>query len=185
VGNYFWSAPLAPMHGNLGTAVTAAALTSGAPLPLPQIPGGTIDPGGFLDVEADLEMTSASATPTLTMGLYIGSVGQAIGSKTLIAATPAMALSASAAAWPIKLRYKGRITLVSATAAVIRGSGELLYGSSLTAWASSPFPVTAAARIVSTLNTQQTNEVDIGITLSATTGAPSILCTNFLPVVHG
>jgi hypothetical protein len=185
VGNYFWTAPPTPLHGNLGVAVTAAALTTGAPAPLPQIPGGTIDPGTFLDVEADLEMTSTSATPTLTIGLYIGGVGSAIGAKTLIAATGANAMSASAAAWPIKFRYKGRLTVVSGSVAVIRGTGELLYSTSLTAWTSTPFPATAAARVVSTLNTQQTNELDIGITLSSTTGTPSVTCTNFLPVVHG
>jgi hypothetical protein len=185
VGNYFWSAPPTPLHGNLGVAVTAAALTTSAPAPLPQIPGGTIDPGTFLDVEADLEMTCTSATPTLTLGLYIGGIGSAIGAKTLIAGWTSPVLSASAAAWPIKFRYKGRFTVASGSVAVIRGSGEVLFSTSLTAWSTNPFPVTAAARIVSTLNTQQANELDIGVTLSSVTGSPSVTCTNFLPVVHG
>jgi len=185
MANVLWTAPAGNLAGNNGTAVTAAALTTAAPLPLPQIPGSTLTLGTELDLEADLEMTSASATPTLTLGFYIGSVGQAIGSKTLIAATPANALSASAAAWPIKLRYRGKITAASPTAGAIRGTGEQLYGTSLTAWGTTPFPVTQAARTVSTLNTQQTNELDVGVTLSATTGSPSITCTRLIVVVHG
>ena len=33
-----------------------------------------------------------------------------------------------------------------------------------------PMPITAALRTVSTLNLSQVNEIDVGVTLSATTG---------------
>ena len=42
-----------------------------------------------------------------------------------------------------------------------------------------PLPITLALRTVSTLNTSQNIELDIGITMSATTGTPSLLVTNF------
>ena len=180
-----WSYPPQPLSNAAGSAVTAAALTAGTPVPPPVIPGGTLDYGAKLFLEADLEMTSSSATPTLTLGFYIGSVGGAIGSATLIAGTTAQALSASAAAWPITMRYKGTMRNLSPTAGQIQGTGELLYGTSLTAWGTSPFPSTAAARTVSTLNTQQNNQLDVGITLSATTGSPSITCTGFYAEVKG
>jgi len=185
MANVLWTAPAGNLAGNTGTAVTAAALTSGTPQPLPQIPGGTLDPGTELDLEADFEVTSTSATPTVVFSFYIGSVGQAIGSKTLIAATSALAISASETAWPSKVRYRGKITAVGASAGAIRGTGECLKATSLTAWTSTPFPVTQALRTVSTLNTQQTNELDVGITLSSTTGSPSVTCTRFIVVVHG
>jgi hypothetical protein len=168
-----------------GTAVTAAALTAGTPVPPPIIPGGALVPGSRLRIEADLEMTSSSATPTLTIGFYIGAVGGAIGSATVLVVSAANALSASAAAWPITLRYKGTIRTLSPTAGVIQGTAELLYSTSLTAWATTPLPQTAAARTVSTLNTQQNNQLDVGITLSATTGSPSVTCMGFYAEVLG
>lgn len=180
-----WSAPVGPLSSAAGTAVTAAALTAGTPVPAPIIPGGTLQLGSRLMLEADLEITSTSATPTVTLAFYIGSVGGAIGSATLIAATGANAISATATAWPIKLRYRGTIRTLSGSAAVIQGTGEQLYGSSLTAWVTTPFPATASARTVSTLNTQQNNQLDVGITLSATTGSPSVTVTGFYAEILG
>lgn len=181
-----WRYPASPLAYAAGTAVTAATLTSGlGGLPLPQLP--PIDrPGGRLVIEAQLEHTSASATPTLTLGLYLGSVGQAIGSRTLIAASSALALSASAAAWPIMLYWSGRFRALSPSAGVIYGQGWIKQGSALTTFSSPvPFPITAALRTVSTLNTDQVNEVDLGITLSATTGSPSVTVTDFAAEYSG
>lgn len=175
-----WRYPLSPIPYGAGTAVTAAALTSGlGGLPIPQLP--PVDrPGGRLIIEAELEHTSTSATPTLTLGLYLGSVGQAIGSKTLIAASSALAISASAAAWPIMLYYSGKIRTLSPSAGVIYGQGWIKQGASLTTFNTPvPFPITQALRTVSTLNTDQVNEVDLGITLSVTTGTPSVTVTDF------
>jgi hypothetical protein len=175
-----WRYPAFPMAGAAGNAVTAAALTSGlGGLALPQLP--PIDrPGGRLIIEAQLEHSSGSATPTLTLGVYLGSVGQAIGSKTLLAASSALALSASAASWPIMVYWSGRIRSLSPSAGVVYGQGWIKQGSSLTAFSAPvPFPITQALRTVSTLNTDQVGEIDFGITLSATTGAPSVTLTDF------
>jgi hypothetical protein len=175
-----WRYPLSPIPAGPGTAVTAAALTSGlGGLPLPQLP--PVDrTGGRLIIEAELEHTSTSATPTVILGVYLGSVGQAIGSKTVLAVSSALAISASAAAWPIMLYYSGKIKTLSPSAGVIYGQGWIKQGSSLTAFSSPvPFPITQALRTVSTLNTDQVNEVDLGITLSSTTGTPSFTVTDF------
>ena len=179
-----WSYPVSPLSPVAGTAVTAAALTAGTPAPPPIIPGGVLIPGAKLILEADLEGTT-TGTPTLTIGFYIGSVGGAIGSAVLVAATGANSMTASWSAWPVKLRYVGTIRTLSPSAGVIQGTGELLFPTSLTAWTSSPFPATAAARTVSTLNTQQNNQLDVGITLSTTTGSPSVTCTGFYAEVRG
>lgn len=181
-----WRYPASPLAYAAGTAVTAAALTSGlGGLPLPQLP--PIDrPGGRLIVEAQLEHTSASATPTLILGVYIGSVGQAVGSKTVLAVSSALALSASAAAWPIMLYWSGRVRTLHPSAGVIYGQGWIKQGSSLTAFNSPvPFPITQALRTVSTLNTDQVNEVDFGITLSSVTGSPSVTVTDFAAEYSG
>lgn len=181
-----WTYP--PSEGGLaraaGAAVTAAALTAGTPTPPPILPRINL-PGAKLLVEADLEMTSTSATPTLTIGLYLGAVGGAIGSATVLLVSAANALSASAAAWPIKLRYRGRFQDIG-TAVTMQGTAELLYSTSLTAWTSTPLPQTAAARVTAaTINTEQNNQLDVGITLSATTGSPSVTVTDLHAILSG
>lgn len=181
-----WRYPPAPIPAAAGTAVTAAALTSGlGGLPLPQLPA--IDrTGGRLIIDVALEHTSTSATPTVTLGVYIGSVGQAIGSKTVLAVSSALAISASAAAWPIILHYWCRFRTLSPSAGVIYGQGFILQGTSLTAFAAAvPLPITQALRTVSTLNTDQVNEIDFGITLSSTTGSPSITVADFAAEYSG
>src|SRR5258708_16621871 len=96
----YWRFPALPPVRVAGTAVTAAALTSGlaglTPSPeLPALPPINAD-GAKLTLEANIEVTSTSATPTVILGFYIGSVGQAIGSKTVIAVTAALPISATA-----------------------------------------------------------------------------------------
>jgi hypothetical protein len=180
-----WTYPahLAGLSNAAGTAVTAAALTAGSPTPPPIMPPVLVP--ARLRVVAHLEMTSTSATPTLTLGIYLGAVGGAIGSATVLGVTPANAMSASAASWPIKLIWEGTFRNLG-TAVTMHGAGEQLYGTSLTAWGTTPFPVTLAARTTAaTVNTEQNNQLDIGITLSSTTGSPSITVTELHCTLDG
>src|SRR5215467_8726857 len=93
-GAQVWRFPLQPTQYAAGTAVVAAALTSAlGGISPPQLPP-IYAPGARLDINVLLEITSGSATPTNTMDLRMGSVGQAIASKTVLAATGALALPA-------------------------------------------------------------------------------------------
>jgi hypothetical protein len=173
-----WSYPPAQagLSSAAGSAVTAAALTAGTPPPPPVLPPIMV-PGTRLRIEADLEITSTSATPTVVIGLYLGAVGGAIGSATVLVVSAANAISASAAAWPICLRYRGTFRTLG-TAVSLHGTAEFMYPTSLTAWTTAPLPQTAAARLTAaTINTEQSNQLDVGITLSATTGSPSLTVT--------
>jgi hypothetical protein len=68
----------------------------------------------------------------------------------------------------------------------MQGTAELLYSTSLTAWTSTPLPQTAAARVTAaTINTEQNNQLDVGITLSATTGSPSVTVTDLHAILSG
>jgi hypothetical protein len=181
-----WTYPaaLAGTSAAAGTAVTAAALTAGTPTPVPVLPPIQVA-GTRLRVHAHLEMTSTSATPTLTIDIRLGAVAGAIGSATVLGSTPANAMSASAAAWPIKLFWEGTFRNLG-TAVTMHGAGEQLYGTSLTAWTSTPFPVTAAARTTAaTINTEINNQLDIGITLSSITGSPSVTVTELHVTLDG
>jgi hypothetical protein len=115
--------------------------------------------------------------------MAIGAVGGLIGSAALWpsnAVTMAIATGA-----PIKFRWRGTVRTLSATAGVIQGTGELLYPTSLTAWSPSPVPPTLAGRTISTINTSQALQLDVGVTLSSTTGTPSVTCTGFYAEVLG
>jgi hypothetical protein len=175
-----WRYPLTPSQGGAGTAVTATGPTSGfGAQTLPQLPPLDV-PNGRLVIEAQLEQTWATTGGTVTVDLRIGTVGQAIGSKTVLAASSALSIAAGAAAWPLMLYWSGRFRTLSPSAGVVYGQGWIKQGTSLTAFATPvPFPVTQALRTVSTLNTDQVNELDLGITLSTTTGSPSITMTDY------
>jgi hypothetical protein len=180
-----WRKPLQPVQSAAGTAVTAASVTSGlGGLPIAQLSPADLIAGGHLSLKATGELTSTSATPTVILDFRIGTVGQAIGSKVVIAASAALVINASATAWPFIMYYEGTVRALSPSAGVIHGQGYVKTGftsaSGLTAaFIDNPMPITAALRTVSTLNTDQTNELDVGITLSSVTGTPSVTITDF------
>ena len=171
-----------------GTAVTAAALTAGTPDPPPVIPGGILQPGARVLLKATLEITSTSATPTCVLGFYAGATGGAIGSAAVLAVTAALAISASATAWECMLEYEGTIQKISKSVGVINGFGmsHSWWNVGLTGVPTIGItPQTAALRTVSTLNTRDPMQLDVGVTLSSVTGTPSVVVTNFWGEVTG
>jgi len=183
-----WRFPLFPLQSSAsGAAVTAAALTASGVNPLPQLPPVSVQ-GSRLSLRATGELTSTSSTPTVILGFYIGSVGQAIGSKVAICATATLAMSASATAWPFIMEYDGTLRTESSSAGVIHGQGIVfswvnvgLTGTGVP----NPMPITAALRTVSTLNWSQVNEIDVGVTLSSTTGSPAVTITDLWAELSG
>lgn len=182
-----WRFPLFPLQSAAGTAITAASLTASGIADLPQLPPIAVS-GSRLVIKATGEITSTSATPTCILGFYIGSIGQAIGSKTAIAVSAALGISASATSWPFIMEYDGTLRTLSSSAGVIHGQGTTEWWGNvgLTGAATvNPMPTTAAARTVSTLNTSQVNEIDVGVTLSSTTGTPSVTITDLWAELSG
>jgi hypothetical protein len=83
------------------------------------------------------------------------------------------------------MRWKGTFRSLG-TAVSAHGTGELLYSTSLTAWTTAPFPATQALRTTAaTINTEQNNQIDVGITLSSATGTPSVTVTEFFAELVG
>jgi len=146
----------------------------------------------MLRITANGEYTSTSATPTLVLGFYVSAPGTAIGSATALCTTTTMAISASATAWPFMMKYEGTIRALSTGSSAngtIHGQGWTMLAatsSGLTAAMSVfPMPITAAARTVSTITTTQNNQFDVGVTLSSTTGSPSVTITDFNVEIMG
>ena len=185
----FWTYPAVSsgLSSAAGTGVTAAALTAGTPTPPPVLPPIPVA-GVRLRIIAHLEATSTSATPTVTLGFYLGAVGGAIGSATVLGVTPALAFLATTTAWTTKLEWEGTFRNLG-TAVTMHGQGVFLNGfnQSLTAYAApAPFPQTAAARTTAaTINTEINNQLDVGITLSSVTGSPSVTVTELHAVLDG
>ncbi len=179
-----WSYPLPPFDTAAGSAVTAAALIAGTPTPAPVMPVLQFA-GTAIRITANGEITSTSATPTCALGFYISLPGTAIGSATALAVSAGLAISASATAWPFMMKYEGTFRQLSTGSSgngVIHGQGYVDWWGNvgLTGAASvNPMPTTAAARTVSTINTNQLNQFDIGVTLSSVTGSPSVTITDF------
>ena len=185
-----WRFPCQPMPIAAGIAVTAAALTGSGLAKLPQVPSSLLVEGGRLSVRANLEASCTTTGSTGVVALYGGLPGTAIGSKVLIAASPALSFATGAAAWPAFLTYDGTFRALSASAGVLHGqgtykSGHVAGGGGLAvALTEFPLPITAALRTVTVL-TAQNIELDIGITMSATTGTPSLTVTDLWAELSG
>lgn len=182
-----WRYPLQPLQNATPAGITAAAVTSSGMNPLPQLPPVALA-GSRLSLKVNGEATFTSSTPTVTFSWYIGSVGQAIGSKTLLAVSSALAVSASATLWAFHSEYDGTFRTLSSSAGVIHGQG------SVTSWLNvgltgtgveTPMPITAAARTVSTLDTSQVNEIDFAVTLSTSTGVTGVYITDLWAELSG
>jgi hypothetical protein len=135
--------PLPPFHTADGTAYnTSITLTDVSPAPQ-IVPANVvmIEPGMEFEINAYGEF-SGTGTPTLLMGFYWGGVA-----GVALAASTAVTMTTTAAAWPWQLYYRGRVRAIG-TAGSIKGEGWWSFGTSLTASTIRQIPETAAARTV-------------------------------------
>lgn len=175
-----WRYPVGPLGFADGATASTAALVDVTPGTEPaQIPP-VWERGVRLHVWAHGWATSGSATPTAVFGLYLAAPATAIASAVVLAVTGNTPLPASVTQGPWELEFeaecRGLSTPASATAGLLHGRGYVDPVSSLTAFgARQALPGTYAGRACSFDSTKQQN-VLIGVTLSATTGSPSIAC---------
>jgi len=185
-----WRFPGTPMADAAGVAVTAASLTGSGMAKLPKIPASMLVRGGRLILQATLEITSTSATPTVILDFRVGAPGSAIASKIVLAASAALAINVAATGWPGIMKYEGTYRDLSATAGVVNGQGTVKSGFGAAgglsaAMVETPIPITVALRTVSTVVTTVDQEIDVGVTLSSVTGTPSVLITNLWAELSG
>ena len=171
-----WTGPWIPTGAADGTAVTAAALTEGTPAAPKAVPWSIFQDGTAVWLHAQGEITCTSTTPTCAVGFYFGTPGS-IGTATPIAVSGAQAVSATAAAAPWFLDWYGDVRSLGASGQLY-GMGALTWGGNSGTGLTQdmpqvPAPVTAAARLV-TVNMFTAAYLLVGVTLSSTTGAPSV-----------
>lgn len=181
----YWSSPVPPMAFSDGPAGTAASLNDITPLPLRNLGAVTPVPGTCIRINACGSITSTSATPTVVLGLYLGTQGS-IGSAVVLAATGALAISASASSWPWIMDWEGEVRAIG-TAGSVYGQGQCMWGGNSGLASDSPnfpFPITAALRTV-TVNFVTTCQLMVGATLSSATGTPSVTCNHVSMEISG
>lgn len=137
--------PVGPFPIAIGAAFnTFTTRQDISPSPLPTIPAGKVRPGTHLEIDAVGEF-STTGTPTLAIGVYLGTQAAAI--TTVIAESGAITTGSGAAAWAWQLHWEGLVTAIG-TSGSMTGAGTLTLGTSLTAYSTSPAPTSAAARVV-------------------------------------
>src|SRR5262245_3838857 len=147
-----------------------------SPYPLPRIPGGALYTGDEIEIEATGE-ASSTATPNLTIGLFLGTSDDASVTAPAVAITTDIIISAATAiaacaAVPWRLWCKGKINNTGSSG-VLQVYGLLFFPTSLTAVTITSLPATAAARAVA-INTTIDNRIGVSATWSASSASNDI-----------
>lgn len=143
-GDFYFTTPVKPFHTAVGATFGSFTTKQDvSPLPLPTVNGQELRLGSKLWVQAFGEF-STTGTPTLSLGFYIGTVAASI--TTDIAVSSTITTASGAAAFPWAMEWFGICTGTLGTTATFVGGGELKLGTSLTAWTSTPIPISQALR---------------------------------------
>jgi len=173
--DFYFATPIGPFPTAASSAFASFTTKQDvSPQPLPIMAAYQPRLGSKLWIKANGEF-STTGTPNLTLGLYIGTLAAAI--TTDIALSSVITTGSGAAAWPWEMEWLGTFTAVGTSGTVV-GSGELKLGTSLTAWTSTPIPITQALRTV-TWDTTIARAIGVSGTWSASS-ASNIVKTNSL-----
>src|SRR6266487_3811533 len=99
----YWETALPPFHTADGTAYgTSVTLTDVSPTPNITIGANQLEVGSEIQIRAYGQYSSAATAPTLLLGFYYGGIA-----GVALAASTAVTVTASAAAWPWELYWRG------------------------------------------------------------------------------
>jgi hypothetical protein len=167
----YWVAPIPPFHTADGAAYnTSVTLTDVSPAPAITLPANFLEQGSEIELEACGQFSN-TGTPTLLLGFYHGGVA-----GVALAASSAITTTTGAAAWPWIIRYRGVVRAVGSTGSIV-GQGWLKLGTSLTAFAMSAIPVTAAARTV-TIDTTTAKSITCGAQWGTSNASNTLTCND-------
>jgi len=111
---------------------------------VPVVPVDKMRAGSKIEVSAQGNF-STTATPTLSLGFWIGTRALAM---TIDLAISSAITTGTATLWPWTMEWKGFCTTAGASGALL-GQGKLFLGTALTTFATPvPIPITAALRTV-------------------------------------
>lgn len=170
MGDFYYADPVGPFPTAAGASFASFTTKQDvSPQPLPVINGQRLRLGSKLWIQSYGEF-STTGTPNLTLGYYIGTVAGSI--TTDIALSSVITTGSGAAAWPWAMEWFGIVTAIGTSGTVV-GGGELKLGTSLTAWTSTPMPITQALRTV-TWDTTIARAIGVSATYSASSASNTV-----------
>jgi hypothetical protein len=174
MGTLLWTEPIGPLKG--GVSIAKNTFTTAADLSVGDGAGQvTLDRplklGSIIELEA-WGVASNTATPTLAVGFYYGGVA-----GTALAVSAAKTTTTAMSNWPWWAWYKGRVTALGATGAIM-GWGRWRLPTSLTAWSEFNLPETA-------IDTTQQKIITVGAAWSASSASNGITLHGFDVSVKG
>lgn len=147
---------------------------------VPVIPGGKLRAGSKIEVSA-FGNFSTTATPTLSLGFWIGT--RALGMTIDLAISSAITTASGAAAFPWKMEWKGFCTKAD-TAGTLLGQGWLLLGTALTTFAAEvPIPITAALRTVA-IDTTIERAMGVSAAYSASSASNQVVVDDIRVIIN-
>lgn len=177
MADYYVTTPVPPFNTAIGAAFNTFTTRqdvsfNATTFPLPTIMPYQLRPGTSIRINASGEF-STTATPTLSIGVYIGAAVVAPATiTTVIAENTAITTGTGAASWPWYLEWMGLCTVTGSSGSVT-GNGFLTYGTSLTAVTTVPIPSTLALRTI-TWDTSIARSIGVCATWSASSASNSI-----------
>lgn len=153
-----WVAPLPPYHVADGAAyANSITLTDVAPAPAVVVSAGLLELGTRLEWYA-FGRYSNTSTPNLTLGIYTGTIGQAIGSAVAVCVSAAIATPTTVTNRTWRIEGHGSVRSVG-TSGTILGMMEV---SNVSSGATDMAPATAPA--TATIDTTVSRYFTIGAT---------------------
>lgn len=180
MASQLWTGPLGPLHDVAGTAyassITATDVSPGGTTNPLLLPGGMLQPGSIIEVEA-WGTFSNTGTPTLVLGVYYGGVA-----GTALVASSAVTTTTAATNWAWFVQFRGQVR-TTGTAGTIIGIGEAHFPTSLTAFTSRRLPETAMATV--TIDTTVQKAITVGATWGTSSASNTLTCHGMIAEVHG
>ena len=169
--------PLTPLHVADGSAFnTFTTFQDVGPAPQLVIPQQMMDVGMELYLYAHGEF-STTGTPTLSIGFWFnGAAGAA--PTSILAQSSAITTASGAAALPWECWWRGRLRTIGASGS-FKGTGQLIYGTTLTAVTLVPIPITQALRTV-TVDTTANRAVGVGAAWGTSNASNTITTYNLM-----
>lgn len=167
--------PVGPFHTATGAQFdTFTTKKSVDPSPVPVIPAGKLRLGSKILIRANGEY-STTGTPTLAWGLWFGT--RALSITGDIALSSVITTPSGSAAFPWLMEWEGICNAIG-TAGTLLGQGTLVQGTSLTATATFPIPITQALRTVSSFDTTIERAIGVSATFGTSNASNSIKVYN-------
>ena len=165
--------PIPPFHTADGTAyATSTTLTDVAPSPAVMLGAGLLEAGTRLEWYA-FGKYSNTGTPTLTLGIYSGTIGQAIGSGAVLCVTSALTTVSGVTNRTWRLEGHGTVRSVGSSGSLL-GVAEV---SNVTSAGTDMAPATGLA--AATIDTTVARYLTLGATWGTSSGSNTLTCMYF------